>query len=230
MMLREKIQKLRKAKGLSQEMLAEQLDVSRQAVSKWELGDSIPETEKIIQLSRLFQVSTDYLLFEDKDNEQYIEKAVNTSKKESAESLLQNFLGRWVKVFLDDREFQGLYQVAVVSISSEYILFENTKAKRGILTVKNIKSISDADIYKRNKKQDKIPEIKIKDTLDYSNFLQIFIGTHCQIRTTCKTIFGSHIGFYDAEIEAITEGEILVQHNNIKTVIKMEDLLVLIER
>lgn len=62
MLLGEKIQALRKKKGMSQEQLALQLDVSRQAVSKWELNSSIPDTDKIIQLSDLFNVTTDYLL------------------------------------------------------------------------------------------------------------------------------------------------------------------------
>ena len=62
MTLAEKIQKLRKEKGLSQDQLALELGVSRQSVSKWELGDSIPDISKILQLADYFQVSTDYLL------------------------------------------------------------------------------------------------------------------------------------------------------------------------
>ena len=62
MNLAEKISKLRKKAGLSQEELAERLDVSRQAVSKWEIGESRPDIEKILALSELFLVSTDYLL------------------------------------------------------------------------------------------------------------------------------------------------------------------------
>lgn len=61
----EKLQQLRRQQGLSQEKLAEKLGVSRQAVSKWELGDTLPETEKIKQLKRLFGVSADYLLFDE---------------------------------------------------------------------------------------------------------------------------------------------------------------------
>ena len=60
-MLGEKIHQLRKAKGLSQEQLASQLTISRQAISKWELGEAMPDTDNILQLSKLFGVSTDYL-------------------------------------------------------------------------------------------------------------------------------------------------------------------------
>ena len=57
-----KIQQLRKQNGMSQEKLAQLLGVSRQSVSKWESGQSLPEIDKIIQLSNIFEVTTDYLL------------------------------------------------------------------------------------------------------------------------------------------------------------------------
>lgn len=62
MILADKIIRERKRLGLSQEELAEKMNVSRQAVSKWEGNQSIPEIEKILQLSSLFGVTTDYLL------------------------------------------------------------------------------------------------------------------------------------------------------------------------
>jgi transcriptional regulator with XRE-family HTH domain/ABC-type cobalt transport system substrate-binding protein len=65
MNLSEKIIYLRKQKGWSQEELANQMGVSRQSVSKWESSGSYPELDKVIQMSNLFNVSTDYLL---KDN------------------------------------------------------------------------------------------------------------------------------------------------------------------
>jgi transcriptional regulator with XRE-family HTH domain len=62
MLLGEKIQQLRKEKGFSQEQLAAQITVSRQAISKWEIGESMPDIDNVIQLSKLFGVSTDFLL------------------------------------------------------------------------------------------------------------------------------------------------------------------------
>ena len=58
----EKLLTLRKSRNLTQEELAEQLDVSRQSVSKWESGQAVPELDKIVALSRIFDVTTDYLL------------------------------------------------------------------------------------------------------------------------------------------------------------------------
>ena len=62
MILADKITMLRKRSGWSQEELAERLGVSRQAVSKWESGTSLPDLDRIIKMSELFCVSTDYLL------------------------------------------------------------------------------------------------------------------------------------------------------------------------
>ena len=72
MTLAEKIQKLRKENGLSQDQLALELGVSRQSVSKWELGDSMPDIDKILQLADYFQVSTDYLLRKEIEKSKHI--------------------------------------------------------------------------------------------------------------------------------------------------------------
>ena len=58
----EKLLTLRKTNDLTQEQLAEKLDVSRQSVSKWESGQATPDLEKIVALSTVFNVTTDYLL------------------------------------------------------------------------------------------------------------------------------------------------------------------------
>lgn len=58
----EKLIALRKGRELTQEQLAEQLNVSRQSVSKWESGQVVPEVEKIVELSRVFDISIDHLL------------------------------------------------------------------------------------------------------------------------------------------------------------------------
>lgn len=74
--LAEKIMQLRKQNGWSQEELAERLDVTRQSVSKWESGQALPEIDKIIKLSEVFGVTTDYLL---KTQTQEKEREENTS-------------------------------------------------------------------------------------------------------------------------------------------------------
>lgn len=77
MILADKITDLRKKNGWSQEELASQLGVSRQAVSKWESASSIPDLDKIIKMSNIFEVSTDYLLKdsieEERENKEILE-------------------------------------------------------------------------------------------------------------------------------------------------------------
>ncbi len=79
----EKLLNLRTQYGYSQEALAEKLNVSRQAISKWELGTTLPETDKVIAISDFFEVSTDYLL---KDN-------IQLNNNESLDRVVLKFLG-----------------------------------------------------------------------------------------------------------------------------------------
>ena len=85
MVFGEKMYKLRKEKGLSQEALAEQIGTTRQAISKWENNQGFPETEKLMLIANIFNVSVDYLLKEnealkDEPNESYY---VSREKAES---------------------------------------------------------------------------------------------------------------------------------------------------
>ncbi len=81
MAISEKLYKLRKQSGLSQEQLAEKLNVSRQAISKWESGTSIPESEKLITISNFFGVSLDYLLKEEDEGSDRQNQVVEQKKK-----------------------------------------------------------------------------------------------------------------------------------------------------
>lgn len=71
MILADKIIRLRKKNGWSQEELADKMKVSRQAVSKWEAAQTTPDLEKILQLGNLFGVTTDYLLKDEIEDEEF---------------------------------------------------------------------------------------------------------------------------------------------------------------
>ena len=77
MSLGEKIQVLRKQKGMSQEQLADALNISRQAVSKWETNESQPDIERLKEISSMFNVSIDYMV---KDG--YTPAAINRTEKD----------------------------------------------------------------------------------------------------------------------------------------------------
>jgi len=102
-MLGEKIQRLRKEKGMSQEQLAAQLTISRQSISKWELGESMPDTENIMQLSKLFDVSTDYLLNDEIDIDMVNVQEITNYKDSESSTIMttkKNKVGNYVLVVL----------------------------------------------------------------------------------------------------------------------------------
>lgn len=87
MILADKIMMLRKKNGWSQEELAAQVNVTRQSVSKWESAQSVPDLEKILMMSKLFGVTTDYLLKDDMEEEECtgMEETVPILRKVSIE-------------------------------------------------------------------------------------------------------------------------------------------------
>lgn len=100
----EKLITLRKGRDLTQEQLAGQLNVSRQSISKWESGQVIPEIEKIVELSKVFNVTLDYLL---KPSE-IDELSVKTDMLEQQQKQLLNREQTRIKFFKNI-----LYSVAV---------------------------------------------------------------------------------------------------------------------
>ena len=81
MKLPDKIIKLRKGKGWSQEDLAEKLDISRQAISRWENGTALPDVQNVLQISKLFNVTTDYLLNDDYESDRDIPVVQTTAQE-----------------------------------------------------------------------------------------------------------------------------------------------------
>lgn len=93
MKLDEKIYTLRKKAGLSQEALAERLGVSRQAVSKWETGESVPELSKLVLLAKTFGVTTDWLLSEE-DEEPCNEQTAHTAPQQNWVESIPGVIGK----------------------------------------------------------------------------------------------------------------------------------------
>lgn len=122
MNLSEKILVQRKKKGLSQDGLAQHLGVSRQSISKWESEQSQPELDKIILLSELFDVTTDYLLKNEIDDS---EKPI--SSKEVDQIILEQKAGTgfWVGVILGIVGLLGILVLWVLSIiTPPYVMGE----------------------------------------------------------------------------------------------------------
>lgn len=111
MIFSEKVSELRKKNGWSQEELAEKLGVSRQAVSKWESASSIPDVDKIMKLSQIFSVSTDFLLNEQAEPDNAFELAdLREDERPNLISLEQ------ATAFLDTAAYEANKLSAAVSL------------------------------------------------------------------------------------------------------------------
>jgi transcriptional regulator with XRE-family HTH domain len=127
----EKLQKLRKAKGMSQENLADEIGVSRQAVSKWELGVSLPDMDKIIVLSDLFGVSVDYLV---KDNVTETGGCGGSAAAVEQDACVHTVRRGWYPMFMLDYEYKSkrtLFGLPLVHVNLGYGL----KKAKGIIAV-----------------------------------------------------------------------------------------------
>lgn len=115
MKLSDKIIRLRKSNGWSQEELAEKLDVSRQAVSRWEGASAQPDAANVLQMSRLFGVTTDYLLNEDYESDGDL-PPVQRAKSDGARLAMvfavtlevMTVLLQGIAVFILQNEFWGM--------------------------------------------------------------------------------------------------------------------------
>jgi len=151
MTLGEKIQKLRKQRGLSQEALAEKVTVTRQTISKWELGQSTPDLDFIAQLSDIFNVSSDYLIKDEMvepDEPLYKRRSYRLSEKGkriilvivSAAALMACCVCLICDYFISERLSWSLIATASI-IAAWFILIPSLTAKTKIL-IKTLVTVS----------------------------------------------------------------------------------------
>lgn len=142
MIFSEKLVQLRKKAGWSQEELADQMNVSRQSVSKWEGAQSVPDLEKMIRLSRLFGVTTDYLLKDEIEAEEApaVSEEISSGRYvslEEANAFLQvkSMTSRMIAygVFLCILSPVCLLMLGVLSESGAYGLSEDMAAAAGMM-------------------------------------------------------------------------------------------------
>lgn len=102
----DKVLALRKKSGLSQEELAEKMDVSRQAISRWEMGLAMPDASNLLQLSKLFNVTTDYLINDEYSSDEDIpivknkEASLNKEMKKVSAMIKSTLIGTAIAVLL----------------------------------------------------------------------------------------------------------------------------------
>ena len=108
MKLSDKLIELRKARGWSQEEFAEKMDVSRQAISRWENGTALPDAQNILRISKLFSVTSDYLLNDDYEGEAntpapetIAEETANETPEKTASSVQNKKHPYWILIYND---------------------------------------------------------------------------------------------------------------------------------
>lgn len=147
MIFADKLIELRKKSGWSQEELAEQVNVTRQSVSKWEGAQSVPDLEKIIQLSKLFGVSTDYLLKDEIEENENSHQSLKTEEKLNVRHVSMEEANKFLTaksqtaktiacgVFLCILSPICLMILSVMSEKSIYNISENAAAGIGMITL-----------------------------------------------------------------------------------------------
>ena len=140
MTLGEKLKTLRASRGLSQEQLAAELNVSRQAVSKWECGDAAPDLDKLRAICAYFGVTTDYLIWE---NEEDAPKAAVPEKERALRGrnevfsnvlLLAGIAALWGSLRISFTSDAALHIVLAVAVISATILSTTVWKQRGRAT------------------------------------------------------------------------------------------------
>lgn len=117
----EKLQGLRQKAGMSQDALAEKLNVSRQAVSRWERDETMPETDKVVALADLFDVTTDYLLRQQAERKttSHAQSAAEAGKRDWTDKLAylartKGYLLGWVLIVWGAADLLGLLSTALM--------------------------------------------------------------------------------------------------------------------
>lgn len=213
----DKLQSLRKTKNLSQEDLAEKCGVTRQSVSKWETGSGYPETEKLLLLCGILGVNLDYLLRD-------VSGPPHEDKKQEPASSYSPYIGKWLQVFLKDREFNGFYRVGLIAVQKTQLLFADDQCRAVLIDGTSVCTVSELTDEKQIKKLPLIPGAEtVPNVRDY------FTDKKCDIKLKQEQpLFGFNKpgGFYSVLVAGISDEAVIAQDaKGNKHMIKMSDVL-----
>lgn len=145
MELRDKLILLRKGKELSQADLAEILNVSRQAISRWEVGTSVPSMDNLSALSRLYNVSVDSLMRPDNNAETIVKEQVNNEEKEEAN--IKRSYSDFLKIVKNRTLFASLALLAfAIVIVSFIVFFQKDIEKKELSETKEVISLESDEL------------------------------------------------------------------------------------
>ncbi|SHO49205.1 helix-turn-helix domain-containing protein [Anaerocolumna xylanovorans] len=190
----DKLERLRKTRGLSQENIAEKCHVSRQAVSKWESGNSLPDIDNLIIIGRLFGVSLDYLV-NDKIEEVIPLAAVSYSDN-AEDGLLSTVVGKWCIIqfnFAEYSLFGDGWKMKILGYDDKFFYgkrIHHRKAKWCIIKRKAIKSY---DLIQISANKESAYNIEESD-LDFNFILEKLYGKKCIFGKECDWLTRIFIG------------------------------------
>lgn len=210
MLLNEKISIIRKMNNLSQESFAEILGVSRQAVSKWENGSSIPDVQILFRIAEFYNITLDQLVRDEFDlpmTQGAEKKLEQTEAKENFE--IESYLGKICDVSMNSFNFSVIRNVKIVGMYGNMACFEK-RNRYGYFNIK--KSLG----------------IVIKKEADYSLQNELLCGG-CTVYINKGTYFGG-MTYAFSTIEKVTATGVEVHTGKFVAQVPWEDLSVILMR
>lgn len=218
MTIGEKIKSLRNMKGMTQESLAEKLNVSRSAIAKWENNNGIPEISNLKLISRVFNVSLDDILDD--------EACINTSEdeiKEDKKVISQlGYAGWYCSIDLVGWN-DGVYGVLILSEDKDFLFYQKVEKKRAVLGMLGKRYISTV------KKESQCDTLKVCNNVnrDYFCNKNVFIEIACK-EGWIKGFFDFTSDDYrDVVISSFEKTKVLLQLEreiDINNITKIEEL------
>lgn len=209
MLLNEKITIIRKMNNLTQEEFAEELGVSRQAISKWENGSSVPDVQMLLRVADYYNLTLDQLVRDDFDLPMAANTEVTDEKNTWADSDfdIETYLGKICDVSMNSFRYSVIRNVLIVGMYNNMVCF--IKGNRyGYFN------------------KDKSLGILVKGEKEYTANNEIIHGK-CTVYVNKGTYFGGNTYAF-SRIEKITESDIEVHTGNFITNISYSDLSVIL--
>ena len=215
MLLNEKIAVIRKMNNLSQEKFAEELGVSRQAVSKWESGNSVPDVQMLLNIADYYNLTLDQLVRDDFDlpmakvDEEKLEQNEENEKENDKEykKNIQSYLGKVCDVSMNSFRYSVLRNIQIVGIYKNMVCFSK-KNKLGYFNL------------------DKSLGILVKKEADYEPVNEIILGK-CSAYVNKGTYFGGNT-YMMSKVTEVKEDGITLETGSFVSEISFEDLSVIL--
>ena len=207
MQLNEKLTMLRKQNNLTQEQLAEELAVSRQTISKWERGDSIPDIKSMVQIADYYELSLDQLA-RDEYGISPMEGWKSTNDKEDVAEQYQEYMGKVCDISMNSFMYSVIRNAEIVGVAGNMLCFIKNK-KPGYVNTNKITGI-----------------LMKKEGAGTVQENELLLGK-CTVYVNKGTYFGGSTYLF-SEITDILEKEIEIKTGEFVAKLPLEDVSVIL--